>query len=70
VSKVADHDSCDARVSSPLQNVSRSAHQLPVLGGAATSAVQLHLEAVSEFRFIQPCNPMAKDWLHEPKLDG
>jgi len=25
--------------------------------------VQLHLEAVSEFRSIQPCNPMAKDWV-------
>jgi bifunctional non-homologous end joining protein LigD len=37
----------------------------------------LHPEAVSEFRFIQPCSPATAksvptgdDWLHEPKLDG
>jgi hypothetical protein len=39
--------------------------------------MRLHPEAVSEFRFIQPCNPISAkqvpagdDWLHEPKLDG
>ena len=37
----------------------------------------LHLEIVSEFRFIPPCSPVTAkivptgdDWLHEPKLDG
>jgi len=37
----------------------------------------LHPEAVSEFRFIQPCSPVTAksvpdgdDWLHEPKFDG
>jgi bifunctional non-homologous end joining protein LigD len=39
--------------------------------------MQLHPEAVSEFRFIQPCNPISAKQvpagdgkLHEPKLDG
>ena len=39
--------------------------------------MQLHLEAVSELRFIQPCSPIrAKEvptgdgWLHEVKFDG
>jgi len=37
----------------------------------------LHPDAVSAFRFIQPCTPVTAksvpvgdDWLHEPKLDG
>lgn len=44
---------------------------------ALAVAVPLHLAAVSEFRFIQPCSPVtAKSvpdgdgWLHELKFDG
>jgi len=39
--------------------------------------MQLHLEAVSEFRFIQPCSPIPAEavpigdgWVHELKFDG
>jgi bifunctional non-homologous end joining protein LigD len=39
--------------------------------------MQLHLEAVSELRFIPPCSPIrakevpaGEDWLHEVKFDG
>jgi bifunctional non-homologous end joining protein LigD len=39
--------------------------------------MQLHPEAVSEFRFIQPCSPISakhvpagEDWQHEIKFDG
>src|SRR5215468_11298000 len=43
----------------------------------SVGAIPLHAEAVSAFRFIQPCSPVSAksvpagdDWLHEPKLDG
>jgi ATP-dependent DNA ligase len=39
--------------------------------------MQLHPEAVSEFRFIQPCNPISAKhvpagggWVREVKFDG